>query len=153
MDNMSNGVWGEGGNRKEPPILMGAMEVDEFPDAPNEQDPSKEFSNLQSSLCPSTVFCCSPSTRVWYQVTLANLTDVVWRKDAMDGLIMTDSGTRDGLQHNTTKETLRGLVEAHTKGQLDGTLTDFIENKGQVRLRTTFPTFEKSALLIHQLPV
>lgn len=131
MMEMRDNLFGQGdaAPRKEPPILVGALE--KFPGVPDEQEPSSTFSALQYSMCPSTLYCCSTSDRIWYEVTINNLSNVIWRKDAMDGLVLPDSTEVDGSRQST-KDILRGLVEAHTKGKLIGTLLDFIENKGQV---------------------
>jgi len=110
---------------KENPILTGAL--DEKEDAPDNAAPSEPFSGLQAQLCPSAIYCCSPRTTTWYRVDVSNLKPVTWQKSAIDALVMDIA----------TKDTLRGLVEEHKRGRLDGALNDFIENKGQVGTTTS----------------
>jgi hypothetical protein len=110
----------ETAQQKEPPILTGALE--EVPDAPDNFPASKPFSDLQAQLCPSALYCCLPRTTTWYSVAIANLTPVEWQKDAIEALVMAGN----------TKQTLCDLVEEHKRGRLEGALSDFIANKGQV---------------------
>lgn len=109
-------------NGKERPILIGSP--DDLEGMPDNAAPSESFSNLQAQLSPSSVYCCSPRTSTWYRVSVANLTPVTWQKGALDAFVMDPD----------TKNTLRRLVEEHKRGRLDGALSDFIENKGQVCL-------------------
>jgi len=106
---------------KEPAIFTGSLDdVDGVPDL---SLPSVPFTPLQARLCPSTLYVCSPRTMIWYNVTIANLLPVNWQKGAIDSLVI------DPM----TKDTLRGLVEEHKKGNGSNGVNDFIQHKGQVR--------------------
>ncbi len=118
MNTMMDLLVGE--SDKEPPILVELP--DDIEGARENIPPSKPFSNLQAQLCPSEVYCCAPRTGTWYDITIANLEPVAWQKDAIESLVLEDK----------TKQTLCELVEEHKRGRLEGVLTDFIRNKGQV---------------------
>lgn len=109
-----------GKDAEEAMILVGAPE--DMEGVPDRALPSAPFSDLQAMLCPSTLHCYSLQRYTWYLVTLANLTQTKWEKDALGSLVMNDD----------TKDTLRCLVEEHKHGKQKTKLTDFILGKGQV---------------------
>lgn len=106
--------------KAEPQVQQGAIsdKYVEFDGIP----PSQAFTPLQAALCPSLVNCISLESKVWYQVTVKNLQEVQWSKQAFDHLVL-DPGF---------KEMLRGLVESHRKNR-GRVISDVIQGKGKVR--------------------
>ena len=109
-----------GDSNKEQPILGELPE--EVEGTRDTVSPTEPFSDLQAQLCPSAVYCCAPRTGTWYEITIANLKPVAWQKDAIEALVL----------ENEIKQTLCELVDEHKRGRLEGVMTDFIQNKGQV---------------------
>lgn len=103
-----------------PPVNGASISTEGFDDLRDEQAPSEDFTSLQAQLCPTTVKACSPRTTNWFNVSIENLTDMVWGKDAANALVLADP---------KTKETLVRLIQAHGNGDAS---SDVIEGKGQV---------------------
>lgn len=86
--------------------------------------PSKTFEPLQAQLCPSTINCCVLSTKKWHLVSISNLHEVQWAREAFNHLVLDRS----------IKDMLQGLVEEHKKNKkLKRIMSDVIPSKGQVR--------------------
>lgn len=110
-------------DRDHTPQLRSSINTEDFDDVLDEQAPSEEFSITQAYLCPATVKACSPLTMEWYEVSIGNLADMVWAKDAAKALVMADPKTKD---------TLVNLIQAHRSGDADEKSSDVIRGKGQV---------------------
>lgn len=109
--------------RDQIPPLRSSINTEDFDDVLDEQDPSEDFSVTQAHLCPATVKACSPLTMEWFEVSIGNLTDMVWAKDAAKALVMADPKTKD---------TLVNLIQAHRSEDADENSSDVIRGKGQV---------------------
>jgi hypothetical protein len=60
--------------------------------------PTKPFEPLQAQLCPSTINCCVLGTMKWYSISITNLRDVDWAKEALEHLVLEPSiKVSDGL--------------------------------------------------------
>jgi hypothetical protein len=81
----------------------------------------KEFSPLQALLCPSTINCLCMASKRWYQVSIANLSPVMWSTTAIDALVMEEK----------KKKIIRSLVAEHRKNS-NKVIDDFIVGKGKV---------------------
>lgn len=101
-----------------------SVDTEGLDDLQDVQDPSKDLSVLQEQHCPSTVRACSPLTMKWFSVTIENLTEMVWAKDAAKALVM---------ENPNTKDTLVKLIQAHGTANAGEVPSDVIEGKGQVR--------------------
>lgn len=122
--------------RVQPPSVGMALSQDKFSvntegfdNLQHDQDPAEEISDLQAQFCPTTVNACSPLTRKWFSVSIANLTDMVWAKDSAKALVMEDSRTKD---------TLFQLIQAHKSAYSGEAPSDVIEGKGQVNCSQPF---------------
>ncbi|KAH8883295.1 P-loop containing nucleoside triphosphate hydrolase protein [Thozetella sp. PMI_491] len=80
----------------------------------------KEFSELQSQLCPASVMCYAIKSSTWYIISVSQIGDVDWALDAFDHLVL----------EQDTKEMLAGLVQQHRHNK-DRVLADVIESKGK----------------------
>lgn len=81
----------------------------------------KELSPLQALLCPSTINCLCIASKKWYQVSIPNLSPVIWSTTAIDALVMEEQ----------KKKIIKSLVEEHSKNS-DKFIDDFIVGKGKV---------------------
>jgi hypothetical protein len=107
-------------DRKEPPIKPG--DFDERNANLDDVHVDADFTPLQARLCPSSANCFSLTSRKWFAISIENLSEVEWNMSAWDHLVLDES----------TKNTIKMLVEHHRARANEEVIGDVIEGKGNV---------------------
>ena len=99
-----------------------AADFDEREDYQWDQLPLNTIlTDQQAQLCPAVIKCVSISTKHEFNVSIENLAQISWNREAIELLVLDEN----------KKDLLKGLVAQHSHRAKNGEFGDLIENKGK----------------------
>lgn len=109
------------------PDEYSSLDNDELPEAKGKQKSSEyektrgdhEWTNIDFLTCPSTLVAFSLDEKVWVNVQVERLSDVVWLESPFDFLEL-DTGKKKLIQNLTRRFKTKGISEGSIRGTGEG---------------------------------